>query len=170
MKIVRNHAIQEGTLLLAVCGWLAWYCLDGYGRAFNKDWSQSPYLFPMVMAVLLGLLGLLLLGQGIRSLRAGQKADAQASARQGVLRVGGLAVLCLAYYLGLAWIDLPYLAFSIGAVTLQLSTFEVTTFVFLVAMMLYMGVRRPAVLTLVPLGATLFLSVMFRSLLHVILP
>ena len=50
------------------------------------------------------------------------------------------------------------------------STFEVVTVPFLASMMAFMGVRKVRVLVLVPLGTTLFLSIAFRTLLHVLLP
>ena len=39
-----------------------------------------------------------------------------------------------------------------------------------IAMMVFMGVRKPVILALVPLGTTLFLSLAFRTFLHVLLP
>jgi len=78
--------------------------------------------------------------------------------------------LSLAYYLALSVIDLPYLALTIGSLTFALSAFEVATVVFLAAMMFYLGVRSKAVLVFVPIGASVFLSVMFRTLLRVLLP
>ena len=50
------------------------------------------------------------------------------------------------------------------------STFEVVTVVFLIAMMIFMGVRKIPVLVFVPIGTTLFLSLAFRTFLHVLLP
>ena len=44
------------------------------------------------------------------------------------------------------------------------------TVVFLIAMMIFMGVRKIPVLVFVPIGTTLFLSLAFRTFLHVLLP
>ena len=76
----------------------------------------------------------------------------------------------LIYYLALAVLRIPYITFGILSWSLTISNFEVCTFIFLVAMMLYLGVRRIPVLAAVPLGTTLFLSVAFRAMLHVLLP
>lgn len=170
MKIIKNHAIQEGALLLLLCGGLLGYSLDGYNRAFNKDWTQSPFLFPVIMGGLLGLLGLLLLTQGIRSLKPANTDAAASHDRGSALRVLALVGLCLVYYAALSWLKLPYIACTIGGMILRFSTFELATLLFLAAMMFFMGVRKRPLLILVPIGTTLFISVMFRTLLHVILP
>ena len=171
MKFLKNKTLQEAVLLLAIGCWLVWYSLDGYNAAFNKDWSQSPFLFPLVVAGILLVLAVLLLGQAVVSLRSNTEAGKKETAsKQSLLRVVIVIGMCLVYYAALRFISLPYLACTLGGITLRLSTFELTTIVFLVVMMLYLGVRKKAVLICVPLGTTLFLSIMFRSLLHVILP
>ena len=86
------------------------------------------------------------------------------------MRVIVLLGMSLAYYAALSAIDMPYMALTVGSLTLALSTFEAATAVFLAAMMFYLGVRSKAVLALVPVGASAFLSVMFRTLLRVLLP
>ena len=65
---------------------------------------------------------------------------------------------------------MPYLAATVFSLTLTLYTFEVETFAFLLVLMLYLGVRSRKVLLTVPLATTVFLSVMFRTLLRVLLP
>ena len=65
---------------------------------------------------------------------------------------------------------MPYLAVTVFSLTLTLSTFEVATFVFLLVMMLYLGVKNRGVLAIAPLATTVFLSIMFRTLLRVLLP
>ena len=169
MKLIKHHALQEGVLLLLLCGALVWYSLDGYTRAFNKDWSQSPYLFPVILGGLLGILGLLTLLGGLR--RGGKAAAPEKKhVPGGALRVLTVLGLSLLYYAALALVKLPYLAVTLGSVTLRFSTFEAATLLFVAGLMAYMGVRRRKLLVLVPIGTTVFLSVMFRSLLHVILP
>lgn len=184
-KSIWNHAVQEGILFLLMGGALLWHGLEGYGQAFIKDWSQSPYLFPVIVAGLLGALAVSLLYQGIKAAQcgAGTAGSSQASGEmraagaQGVhpLRKQTIQVLVvlgmsLVYYLALAVLKIPYITFGIFSWSLTISNFEVCTLVFLVAMMLYLGVRRAAVLVAVPLGTTLFLSVAFRAMLHVLLP
>lgn len=189
-KSIWNHAVQEGILFLLLGGALLWHGLDGYNQAFIKDWSQSPYLFPVLVAVLMGALSFSLLYQGMKAIQGGgatagagrrMSDDAQAAAGAGgekkadspakqtipVLVVLGMSLI---YYLALAVLRIPYITFGILSWSLTISNFEVCTFIFLVAMMLYLGVRRIPVLAAVPLGTTLFLSVAFRAMLHVLLP
>jgi len=157
-------AVQEGTLILLLGGWLMWYSVDAYNHSYIKDWTQSPSLCPLIVAVLLAILGLVILGQGL-------KEDEPASGRGGRAReVFSLLGMSLAYYLALSVIRLPYLAVTLGTLSFAFSTFELATVVFLAAMMFYLGVRSKPVLIALPLGMTAFLSVMFRTLLHVLLP
>ena len=157
-------AVQEGTLILLLGGWLMWYSVDAYNHSYIKDWAQSPSLFPLVVAGLLALLGVVILGQGL-------KEEAPASGQGGRVReVILLLGMSLAYYLALSVIRLPYLAVTLGTLSFAFSTFELATVVFLAAMMFYLGVRSRPVLIALPLGMTAFLSVMFRTLLHVMLP
>jgi len=163
-KCCLNHAMQEGALLLLLGGGLLWYGLDAYQHSYIKDWLQSPSLFPVIISCLLGIFGVIIFAQGIKEGETENKKGGNA------LQVLVLLGLSLAYYLALSVIDLPYLALTIGSLTFALSAFEVATVVFLAAMMFYLGVRSKAVLVFVPIGASVFLSVMFRTLLRVLLP
>ncbi len=196
-KSIWNHAVQEGILFLLMGGALLWHGLEGHSQAFNKDWSQSPYLFPVLVAVLLGALAVSLLYQGVKTTQSGgqaaEQSDGQATAQSGEQAAAGsgafaadapdaaflrkqtvqvLVVLgmSLAYYLALAILKIPYITFGILSWSLTISNFEVCTLVFLAALMLYLGVRKAPVLVGVPVGTTLFLSVAFRAMLHVLLP
>ena len=163
-KCCLNHAMQEGILLLLLGGWLLWYGLDAYQHSYIKDWAQSPSLFPVIIACLLGLFGVIIFMQG-------RKVTAEASKKGGkVLPVAVLLGMSLLYYLALAVVDMPYLALTLGSLTFALSIFEVATVVFLAAMMFYLEVRNKAVLVFVPIGTSVFLSIMFRTLLRVLLP
>lgn len=176
-RLIRNHAVQEGILFLLLGGALLWHGLDEQSRAFNKDWSQSPYLFPVLVAVLIGALAFSLLYQGISAVRKSADAAAEQSgvrssaapAKQTV-QVLAVLVMSLLYYLALAVLKIPYITFGILSWSLTVSNFEVCTLLFLLALMLYLGVRKVPVLAAVPLCTTLFLSVAFRAMLHVLLP
>lgn len=201
-KSIWNHGVQEGMFFLLLGGALLWHGLENHSKAFIKDWSQSPYLFPVLVAVLLGVLAVSLLYQGMWAEGGAQSAvtapgpvaagapgpaagtpdpaagtPAPAASAPGIARpcrqpVQVLAVLgmSLVYYLALAMLKIPYITFGILSWSLTVSNFEVCTLVFLAVMMLYLGVRRVRILIAVPIGTTLFLSVAFRSMLHVLLP
>ena len=159
-----NGAMQEGLLLLVLGGWLLWYSVDAYQHSYIKDWTQRPSLFPVIVACLLGIFGVDIFRQGLVAKAQEKKAGGQ------TLQVVVLFGMSLAYYFALSAIDLPYMALTIGSLTFALSVFEVATVVFLAAMMAYLGVRNKRVLIFVPIGASVFLSVMFRTLLRVLLP
>ena len=63
-KALQNHALQEGIFFLLMGGALLFYGLDSHSKSFNKDWTQSAYLFPVIVALLLGALAVMLLVQG----------------------------------------------------------------------------------------------------------
>lgn len=167
MAIFKVHSFQEGLLFLFLGGALMGYSLEEYGKSFNKDWLQSPFLFPMIIGVLLGVLAMALVAQGIRQYQAGQMDAKKKGDSVKVLIVLGITLL---YYVLLSTIRLPYMAVTVFGLILTLSTFEIATWLFLLVMLLYLGVRNKPVLILLPLGSSLFLSITFRSLLHVLLP
>ena len=163
-----NHAMQEGLFLLVLGGWLLWYSLDAYQHSYIKDWAQSPSLFPVIVACLLSLFGVIIFRQGVmeKTQEKTQEKQQGGQARQVLVLLG----MSLAYYFALSVIELPYMAMTIGSLTVALSVFEVATVIFLACMMAYLGVRSKAVLAFVPVGTSVFLSIMFRTLLRVLLP
>ena len=163
-KRILNSAMQEGLALLLLGGWLLFYGLDAYSKSYIKDWAQSPSLFPVIVSGLLMLFGVIILRQGLRE--RGAAADKAGHTGQVLI----LLFMSLAYYLVLSVIRLPYLGVTIASLTFAFSTFEAATIVFLAAMMAYLGVRSKRVLVLVPVCSSLFLSIMFRTLLRVLLP
>lgn len=165
-----NHEIQEGCFFLLAGGALLWHGLDSHHKGFNQDWSQSPYLFPVLVAVLMGILAASLIGQGMYDAKAGGEAAKTSGEKPCTMQVLTVLGLALLYYLALAVLKIPYITFGILSYSLTISNFEVITVVFLFVMMLYLGVRKIPVLLLVPVGTSLFLSVTFRAMLHVLLP
>lgn len=169
-RILKNHNLQEGLLFLLISGCLLYYGFNSRNHSFNKAWSQSPFLFPVIVAVLLGVLAISLLSQGVLALRANEDGPIKPAAPGRPLTVLVVLLLTLAYYAALALIHMPYLGTSFGTFTLALSTFEVATIVFLFLLLFYLGVRKGLVLIILPLATTLCISVLFRSFLHVLLP
>lgn len=177
-----NHSVQEGVFFFLVGAALLGYAVTSYEKAFNKVWAQSPYLFPLMVAVAFMVLAACLIREGMGREEAERetdgregdkspqtKADASEAAGNGK-GVAVVLVLCGIYYAALACWKFPYITVGIFSFFFTFSTFEVATLIFLVGMMAYMGVRKPVILTLVPLGTTLFLSIAFRAMLNVLLP
>ena len=170
MKNKVSSLIAEGILFCGSGILLLSYSLISYAKAFNKSWSQSPYLFPaLVGAALIGL-SIWIMGQGVLAMkRAGngitlkEKTDSKGK----MARVLGVLVL---YYLVLGAVSIPRVTIGILSFSITISIFEVATVIFLIAMMWFMKVRKVAVLVLVPIGTSLFLSIAFRTCLHVMLP
>ncbi len=177
MKNKINSLIIEGIIFCGSGLGLLSYSLLSYQKAFNKVWAQSPYLFPLIVAIAMIGLSLWIIGEGVQKMKREaaevpktaeeKKTDNAGEKRKWVI---GALILCMLYYAALAYLKIPYITIGILSFAYTFSTFEVVTVVFLVAMMAFMGVRKPAVLVFVPLGTTLFLSLAFRTFLHVLLP
>lgn len=209
MKTKIHSLIIEGIVFCGSGLLLLSYSLTSYNKAFNKEWGQSPYLFPLLVAAALIGLSVWLMMEGVRAMKktgktemllteelpaaspaqlpqdspeaeqqeAGQETKPMQAGPGAVVsrskKIRGVVialVLCVLYYMALAFLKIPYITVGILSFQYTFSTFEIVTLVFLGAMMGYMGVRKPLILTLVPLGTTLFLSIAFRTLLHVLLP
>lgn len=170
-----NSLVIEGIIFCGSGIALLSYSLISYKNAFNKDWAQSPYLFPLIVAIAMIGLSLWIMGDGIRKMREEKETNGGQSAEKGgskqkISWVVMALILCLLYYIALAVLKIPYITIGIFSFMYTFSTFEIVTIVFLIAMMVFMGVRKPAVLAFVPLGTTIFLSLAFRTFLHVLLP
>lgn len=180
MKNKVSSLIAEGILFCGSGILLLSYSLMSYAKSFNKAWSQSPYLFPaLVGAALIGL-SVWIMGQGVLEMKraaagtaqkaAGQSVQDTAKTRSKLLSVLVVLILCVLYYLVLGEVSIPRVTIGILSFSITISIFEVATVVFLIAMMAFMGVRKVPVLILVPVCTSLFLSIAFRTCLHVMLP
>ena len=185
MKNKVSSLIAEGILFCGSGILLLSYSLMSYAKSFNKAWSQSPYLFPaLVGAALIGL-SLWIIGQGVLEMKraaiqaadgaadgktAGGNTGNNAGSHRKLVAVLSVLVLCILYYLVLGEVSIPRVTIGILSFSITISIFEVATVVFLIAMMAFMGVRKVPVLILVPIGTSLFLSIAFRTCLHVMLP
>ncbi len=207
-----NHSIQEGIFFFLAGAALLGYAVTSYEKAFNKNWSQSPYLFPMMVAAVFLFLAACLIKEGTAQWKTGagdgsgkkqrgeagrretaggeaerrEAASGEAECREAVSGetgsgkpvreagnwkgIGIVLLLCIVYYGALFYVKMPYINVGIFTFFFTFSTFEVATWLFLIVMMAYMGVRKPLILAAVPLGFTLFLSIAFRTMLNVLLP
>lgn len=175
MKNKIHSLIVEGIVFCGSGLVLLSYSLSSYAKGFNKSWVQSPYLFPLIVALAMIGLSLWIVGEGVTAMkkeaavpndRKVSKAEKTEKRRWVVIAL----ILCVLYYAALAFVNVPYVTIGILSFAYTFSTFEVVTIVFLIAMMIFMGVRKIPVLVFVPIGTTLFLSLAFRTFLHVLLP
>ena len=158
MKNKIHSLIVEGIVFCGSGLVLLSYSLLSYAKGFNKSWAQSPYLFPLIVAIAMIGLSLWIVGEGVTAMKkeAAVPNDKKVSKEEKTEKrrwVVIALILCVLYYAALAFIKVPYV-----------------TIVFLIAMMIFMGVRKIPVLVFVPIGTTLFLSLAFRTFLHVLLP
>ena len=137
MKNKIHSLIVEG---LVFCGSglvLLSYSLSSYAKGFNKSWAQSPYLFPLIVAIAMIGLSLWIVGEGVTAMKKAaanlddkkpEKAGKTEKRRWVVIAL----ILCAIYYAALAFIKIPYITIGILSFAYTFSTFEVVTVVFLI--------------------------------------
>ncbi len=64
MKGKALSLIIEGILFCGSGLGLLSYSLLSFGNSFQKDWTQSPYLFPLLVGICLAALSVCLMGDG----------------------------------------------------------------------------------------------------------
>ena len=69
MKNKVSSLIAEGILFCGSGILLLSYSLISYAKAFNKSWSQSPYLFPVLVGAALIGLSIWIMGQGVLAMK-----------------------------------------------------------------------------------------------------
>ncbi|MBF4694278.1 tripartite tricarboxylate transporter TctB family protein [Fusibacter ferrireducens] len=178
MKIRSKKKLYEAIFFSIIGILLLIYALYENQNSFITGWSQSPYLFPIIVSGIILLLSVSLYVQSIAITRADTdisvEDDIQVKTEitqkknlKGVIISLGM-MLC--YTLALKYITLPKLVFKISFFVLRLGTFELATFTFLLAFLRYLEVRQKKILFLVPFCTVIFLSFSFRTLLNVLLP
>ena len=65
MKNKIHSLIVEGVLFCGSGLGLLSYSLVSYRKSFNKDWAQSPYLFPLIVGAAMTGLSAWLIGEGL---------------------------------------------------------------------------------------------------------
>jgi hypothetical protein len=165
-----DSKLIDGLFLIALGIALMIYSLSSFNSSTNKIWSQSPYLFPLLISVIIVLLSLNQIYKGAKSKVYNEDQSNEKITNpniKGVLIVLGIV---FAYYLALDLVSIPMVTITIASFPISISVFEVSTLFLLVVLQLYLGVKKISVITLVSLLTTLFLSIAFRTLLRVLLP
>jgi len=168
-RISKN--IYEGIFFMIIGVSLIIYSLIFYSKSFNQNWSQSPYAFPILVGIFICLLSTSLLIAGIK-----QNKDLMDGNKNNNLlkpNIKGVVVILLIsaiYYIALAVVKMPMFTLTILSLQISFSTFEVSTILFLFALLKYLKVRKNMLLVCIPIFTTILLSIAFRTLLHVLLP
>jgi len=165
-----NSNIYEGVFFMIIGISLIIYSLTSYSNSFNKDWSQSPYAFPMLVAIFICLLSLSLLLQGFNQSKLSESNKQGSYKKPNIKGVFVILAMSAIYYAALSLVSMPMFTLTIASLAISISTFEVATIIFLFALLFYLGVRKKMVLVSVPILTTILLSIAFRTLLNVLLP
>jgi len=166
-----NSNIYEGIFFMIIGISLIIYSLISYSNSFNKDWSQSPYAFPILVSIFICLLSISLLVQGFKTSKQTEINKKVSSTLKPNIK-GVIVVISMSaiYYAALSLVSMPMFTLTIISLAISVSTFEVATILFLFALLFYLGVRNKLKLVLIPISTTIFLSIAFRTLLYVLLP
>lgn len=165
-----NGTIYEGIFLMIFGISLIIYSLISYSNSFNKNWSQSPYAFPMLVAIFICFLSASLLVQGFKKSKPENNKEVNYISKPNVRGVIVILAMSAIYYVALALVKMPMFTLTIATLAISITTFEVATIMFLFAMLFYLKVRKKLVLLFVPIFTTILLSIAFRTLLNVLLP
>ena len=69
MKNKIHSLIVEGIVFCGSVLVLLSYSLLSYAKGFNKSWAQSPYLFPLIVAIAMIGLSLWIVGEGVTAMK-----------------------------------------------------------------------------------------------------
>ena len=69
MKNKIHSLIVEGIVFCGSGLVLLSYSLSSYAKGFNKSWAQSPYLFPLIVAIAMIGLSLWIVGVGVPAMQ-----------------------------------------------------------------------------------------------------
>ena len=69
MKNKIHSLIVEGIVFCGSGLVLLSYSLSSYAKGFNKSWAQSPYLFPIIVALAMIGLSLWIVGEGVTAMK-----------------------------------------------------------------------------------------------------
>ncbi len=171
MKNKVSSLIAEGILFCGSGILLLSYSLISYAKAFNKSWSQSPYLFPaLVGAALIGL-SIWIMGQGVLAMkRVGNGITLKETDSKGKMaRVLGVLVLCGIYYLVLGEVSIPRVTIGILSFSITISILRLRRLFSDRYDVVYEGEKSGCACTC-SYWDIIVLSIAFRTCLHVMLP
>ena len=69
MKNKIHSLIVEGIVFCGSGLVLLSYSLSSYAKGFNKSWAQSPYLFPLIVAIAMIGLSLWIVREGVTAMK-----------------------------------------------------------------------------------------------------
>lgn len=166
----KSNLIDGFVFLTSAIALLA-YALITYNTSFTKEWSQSPSLFPLIVSLIMVFLSISLIFQELKKIKNENSAEVISDQKNTNLKgVAVVFIIILLYYTTMVTIKIPIVTIMISTLAVTLSIFEVATIFLLTVLMWYLGVRKASVLILTSVLSTLFVSIAFRSLLHVLLP
>lgn len=146
-----NIKVQESIFFLIISIFMVIYSLKTHYSTVGLQWQISPYLFPLLIAIFIGLLSISLFIDGIRDQKSSNKESKKTEIR---------------------WKDVLYtiIVSIIYYIAMRLIGFIASTIIFLVSMFLYLGEKRIWLIALISIISTLSIYIIFGVLLHVMLP
>jgi hypothetical protein len=150
-ELIKVSEIQEGLLFFLCAALLLVYSLVNHLGSISLEWKLSPYLFPLLIAICLGVLSVSLLAEGFR-----KKGTEEVGAKKGVSlwkRSICIFLFAICYFL-----------------LMNLITFIPATILFLIVSFLYLGERRLWLIGALSLSTAFIVYFLFDVMLHVMLP
>lgn len=154
-KLIKNKAMHEAMLFLMMSIGLLIHALTKHYAQSMPDWKMSPYLFPLLVSFFLFLLSISMLADARRTLKISEEEKQEKVSPQPIYwkKILMVIILSIAYY-----------------TIMPLITFIPSTILFLVLMFLYLGERRPLIISLISVLTAGTLYALFAMGLNVMLP
>lgn len=140
---------MEGILFLIVSIILNIYSLVNHYKTPNLEWKLSPYLFPILIGIFIGILAVLLIMEDLKFKKINNKKKEIIKWKAIIFTI----IASIVYYYALK---------PIG--------FMVSSILFLASLFFYLGERRLLVVALISISSTLLIYVVFSVFLHAMLP
>ena len=142
---LKNSKIQDGLFLIILSGLII---KESFKYHKFGSWALSPALIPIGISCIIILLSLALIGSAIR--------DEEDEGEFSLIALKNPALVLV--------LTVVYL------IMLPITHFLITTFLYLVLMMVILGERKPVTIGMISVGIPLLLYGLFDLLLHVRLP
>jgi len=148
---ILNKNVQDSIFFFFLAVALMVYALINHYNTPGIEWKLSPYLFPVLISVFIGILSVSLMAYGIRQIRT--KTDSDDNAIVYWQKVSFTIFIAVCYY-----------------VIMEIISFVPATVLFLVVMLLFLGERRIWLIALISIVSSLSIYLLFGVILHVMLP
>lgn len=146
-----NRNIKDSLFFSMLSIAMVIYSLKNHYSVAGLEWKMSPYLFPFLISIFIGILAITLFIEGLKEDKSLDEDTKETEVKW--KDVISTIIISVIYYIVLR---------KIG--------FIISTILFLMALFIYLGEKRIWLISLISIVSTLAIYIIFGVLLHVMLP